>query len=76
MLPPILLWGLLVSFMKGSFTHPSAPVRIPFQLSENSKPCKTRQLIIITMIVIVMVIGKILMTLQSVMQIMLKKLLA
>lgn len=59
MLPPILLWGLLVSFMKGSFTHPSAPVRIPFQLSENSKPCKTRQLIIITMIVITVIIASV-----------------
>ena len=59
MLPPILLWGLLVSFMKGSFTHPSAPVRIPFQLSENSKPCKTIQLIIITMIVITVIIASV-----------------
>ena len=58
-MPPILLWGLLVSFMKGSFTHPSAPVRIPFQLSENSKPCKTRQLIIITMIVITVIIASV-----------------
>ena len=57
--PPILLYDLLLSFMKGSFTHPSAPVRIPFQLSEHSKPCKTRELIIIIMIVITVIIASI-----------------
>ena len=31
----------------------------PFQLSENSKPCKTRQLIIITMIVITVIIASV-----------------
>lgn len=59
-LPPLLLSGLVPSFIKGSFTHLSTPVRILFQLSEiliasitNSETCKNRQLIITTIVMTV-----------------------